>query len=84
MESLTSQVLNHGDLVDRLKTKTNNDVTWDAETKKMIHEWIVKQLEENRDRVEVTNELGDICKEAGLTEESERQYKKAIDLATTI
>jgi Flp pilus assembly protein TadD len=32
-------------------------------------------------RIEVHNELGDICSEAGLDEEAQRQYKNAIDLA---
>ncbi len=51
-----------------------------AEGKMMLHNWISERLK-LFDRIEVTKELGDICKEAGLTEESERQYLNAKQFA---
>ncbi len=50
-----------------------------AEGKMMLHNWITERLK-LFDRIEVTKELGDICKEAGLSEESERQYANAEQL----
>jgi hypothetical protein len=49
--------------------------------KRALNDWIVRKLESGMSRIEVHNELGDICSEAGLDEEAQRQYKNAIDLA---
>lgn len=52
-----------------------------AIAKRALNDWIARQLEGGMSRVEVHNELGDICKEAGLEDEAQRQYKNALDLA---
>lgn len=49
--------------------------------KRALNDWIARKLEGGMSRVEVHNELGDICNEAGLFDEAQRQYKNAIDLA---
>ncbi len=75
-----AKIVGREELVEYLKTKTDKDLQWDVETKRKIHEWIIQNLAFSG-RMEVTDELGRICEEAGLHEEAQRQYKNAIDLA---
>lgn len=77
-------------LVEHLSkmAETPENIKWDVETKRMIHEWKIARLrsvskdKESKVRLGINLALADICREAGFGEEEIMQYKNFFDVLT--